>query len=97
MLLLNAWPVHKNRMYRLKLTLPTVQISVPSCMGEVFLKIYIAQFSHAGSIIYVTGPAKRDQVGTKYTISQHDTYLEYCVQYLLSVSCSYDFTYGIVN
>ena len=28
-----------------------------------------------------------DQVGTKYTISQNDTYLEYCVQYLLSVSC----------
>ena len=28
------------------------------------------------TIIYVTGPAKRDQVGTKYTISQNDKYLE---------------------
>ena len=36
---------------------------------------------------YVTGPAKRDQVGTKYTISQNGTYLEFCVEYLLSVSC----------
>ena len=38
-------------------------------------------------IIYVTGPAKRDQVGTKYTISQNGTYLEFYVQYLLSISC----------
>ena len=38
-------------------------------------------------ILYVTGPAKRDQVGTKNTISQNGTYLEFCVQYLLSVSC----------
>ena len=36
----------------------------------------------------VTGPAKRDQVGTKYTISQIGTYLEFCVQYLISVSCT---------
>ena len=36
---------------------------------------------------YVTGPAKRDQVGTKYIISQNGTYLEFCAQYLLSVSC----------
>ena len=36
---------------------------------------------------YVTGPAKRDQVGTKYTISHNGTYLELCVEYLLSVSC----------
>ena len=36
---------------------------------------------------YVTGPAKRDQVGTKYTISQNGTYLEFCVQYLFSFSC----------
>ena len=35
----------------------------------------------------MTRPAKRDQVGTKYTISQNGTYLELCVQYLLSVSC----------
>ena len=34
----------------------------------------------------MTGPAKRDQVGTKYTNSQNGTYLEFCVQYLLSVS-----------
>ena len=39
------------------------------------------------SYAYVTGLAKRDQVGTKYTISQNGTYLELCVQYLLSVSC----------
>ena len=38
---------------------------------------------------YVTRPGKRDQlqVGTKYTISQNGTYLEFCVQYFLSVSC----------
>ena len=35
----------------------------------------------------VTGPAKRDQVGTKYTISQNGTYLEFYVQCLLSVGC----------
>ena len=35
-------------------------------------------------------PAKRDQVGTEYTISQNGTYLEFCVQYLLSVSCVLD-------
>ena len=34
----------------------------------------------------MTGPAKRDQVGTKY-ISQNSTYLEFCVQYLLPVNC----------
>ena len=39
------------------------------------------------NILYVTGPAKRDQVGTKNTISQNGPYLEFCVQYLLSVSC----------
>ena len=38
-------------------------------------------------IPYVTGPAKRDQVGTKYTILQNGTYLEFYVQYLLAVSC----------
>ena len=38
------------------------------------------------SLIYVTGPAKRDQVGTKYTISQNGAYLKFFVQYLLSVS-----------
>ena len=32
--------------------------------------------------------SKRDQVGTKYTISQNDTYVEFCVQYLHSVSCT---------
>ena len=37
--------------------------------------------------VYVTGPAKRDQVGTKYTNSYNGTYLEFCVQYLLSASC----------
>ena len=37
---------------------------------------------------YVTRPAKRDQVGTKYTISQNGTYLEFCVKCLHSVSCT---------
>ena len=31
--------------------------------------------------------SKRDQVGTKNTTSQNGTYLEFCVQCLLSVSC----------
>ena len=35
----------------------------------------------------MTGPAKRDQVGTKYTISQNGKHFEFYVQYLLSVSC----------
>ena len=39
-------------------------------------------------LIYVTGPGKRDQVGTKYTISQNGRYLEFYIQYLLSVSCN---------
>ena len=38
-------------------------------------------------LIYVTGPAKRDQVGTKYTILQNDKYLEFYAQYLVSVNC----------
>ena len=45
--------------------------------------LYVCAFA----LVYVvTGPAKKDQVGTKYTISQNGTYLEYCVQYLLSVN-----------
>ena len=36
---------------------------------------------------FVTGPVKRDQVGTKYTLLQNGTYFEFLVQYLLSVSC----------
>ena len=43
--------------------------------------------AHVYWCTYVTGPAKRDQVGTKYTMSQNGAYLEFCVQYLLSVSC----------
>ena len=39
------------------------------------------------NLTYVTGPAKRNQVGTKYIISQNGKYLEFCVQYLLSISC----------
>ena len=38
-------------------------------------------------VTYVTGPAKMDQVDTKYTISQNGKYLEFCVQYLPSVNC----------
>ena len=41
----------------------------------------------ACGMTFVTGPAKRDHVGTKYTISQNGTYLEFCVQHLISVSC----------
>ena len=39
-------------------------------------------------LIFVTGPAKRDQVGTKYTISQNGTFVECCVQYLHSLRCT---------
>ena len=35
-------------------------------------------------VTYVTRPAKRDQVGRKYTISQNG---KFCIQYLLSGSC----------
>ena len=49
----------------------------PLQRGTIYLRCFIN----------VTGPAKRDQVGTKYIISQNGTYLEFCVQYLLSVSC----------
>ena len=38
-------------------------------------------------IKFVTGPAKRDPVSTKYTISHNGTYLELRVKYLLFVSC----------
>ena len=31
-------------------------------------------------LIFVTGRAKRDQVGTKYTKSQNGTFVELCVQ-----------------
>ena len=34
----------------------------------------------------MTGPAIKDQVGTKYTESQNHKYLKFCVQYLLSSS-----------
>ena len=50
-------------------------------------------------ILIVTGPAKRDQVDTKYTTSQSGTYLEFCVQYLHSVFafCQlYNVAYAIV-
>ena len=36
---------------------------------------------------YVTGTAKRDQVGTKYTVSQNHKYLELRIQHLHSLSC----------
>ena len=39
------------------------------------------------SCINVTVPAKRDQVGTKYTISQNGKYLDGCVHHLVSVNC----------
>ena len=38
-------------------------------------------------LLYVTRPANRDQVGTKYTVSQNGTYLEFCVQKLFSLNC----------
>ena len=37
--------------------------------------------------LYVTGPAEMDQVGTKYSLSQNGKYLEFCVQYLVSLRC----------
>ena len=51
------------------------------------MKISNGEFLPNYGIINVTGPAKRDQVGTKYTNSHNGTYLEFCVQCLLSVSC----------
>ena len=36
---------------------------------------------------YVTSTAKRDQVGTKYTVSQNHKYLELRIQHLHSLSC----------
>ena len=36
--------------------------------------------------ICVTRSGKREQVATKYTISQNCTYLKFCVQYLLSAN-----------
>ena len=53
----------------------------------IFIYIYIYIYISIYIYIYVTGPAKRDQVGTMYIISRNRTYLEFCVQYLLSVSC----------
>ena len=38
--------------------------------------------------VIVTGPVKRDQVGTKYTTTQNGKYLEFCEQYLHSVTCT---------
>ena len=35
----------------------------------------------------MTGPAKRDKVGSKYSISQNGSYFEFGIHYLLSVSC----------
>ena len=35
----------------------------------------------------MTGP-EWDQVGTTYTSSQNGKYIEFCVEYLLSVSCN---------
>ena len=34
----------------------------------------------------MTGPAIKDQVGTKYTISENHKYLMFCEQHLLFVS-----------
>ena len=48
---------------------------------------YISVYLHSYMTL-VTGPDKRDQVGTKYTKSQNSKYLEFCVQYLVSVSCN---------
>ena len=44
------------------------------------------RFLEYWSDIDVTGPAKKDQVGTKYTISENHKYLTFCVQHLLFVS-----------
>ena len=51
--------------------------------------IVVTKLLKVETFTYVTGPAKRDQVGTcttKYTLSQNGEYLEFCAQYLVSVS-----------
>ena len=47
----------------------------------------VSNFPQIKLFRYVTGPAKRNQVGTKYIISQNGKYREFCVQYVFSVSC----------
>ena len=49
------------------------------------LVLFIANYELL--VIICEWASKKDQVGAKYIISQNDTYLEYCVQYLLSVHC----------
>ena len=57
--------------------------------GHIYemISVRMCTFQSQCNITFVTGPEKRDQVGTKYTISQNSRYFEFCVQYLLSVSC----------
>ena len=48
---------------------------------------FLSMIIYVVSLLYVTGPAKRDQVGTKYTISHNGKYFDVCVYYLVSVNC----------
>ena len=60
---------------------------VPNVATTLKLSIIVGQYWNFKVMIqYVTGPAKRDQVGTKYTISYNCKYLKLHGQYSLSVS-----------
>ena len=53
-----------------------------------YLAVHLSKINNTITVICDWAQRKgSDQVGTKYTISQNGTYLEFCVQYLLSVSC----------
>ena len=68
-------------------------VMLRSCLSCNIMNVIFLDYVFCGicifrwKITFVTGPAKRDQVGTKYTISQNGTYLEFYVQCLLSVGC----------
>ena len=66
-------------------TIPTITVGT-NIPNDIYIYIYIYCI-YSFTTLFVTRPAKRDQVGTKYTISQYGTYHEFYVQYLLSVSC----------
>ena len=61
---------------------------VKNCEYHENFTLNVLLYTHENDmIINVTGPAKRDQVGTRYIISQNRTYLEFWVYYSLSVNC----------
>ena len=70
--------------FRLILSLKVASKSLlHSRVAKTFHNSYL---SHHWLFTFVTGPVNRDQVGTKYTISQNIKYLKFCVQHLVSVS-----------